>query len=320
MAELKNTFTWSFSAARDFEECRRRRYWAKYAMWGGWQKDATPLQKTAYRLTKMENQFSLKGNAVEKAVMWVLHKKQEGTDVTADEAYETVARPFLNNAWMESKKRMWELNPKKHCCLLEHYYNKLDTESQKALTERIINDTRKCIENFISLALPRLATVKPEQETPIATASAGDPEHFMFEGIKVYAIPDYVFATEGVTHIHDWKSGKPKEQHKDQLALYGLWGHLKHQLSPENIRLHIEYLLPGLVESAPFGEQDINSVSMKIKESVADMAEYLVDADTNQNQPLPQAEWDMAADPKTCGMCNFFELCKPELGDSFRTT
>ena len=47
MAELINTFSWSISARADFEECPRRRYLAKYAMWGGWNADAPELARAA---------------------------------------------------------------------------------------------------------------------------------------------------------------------------------------------------------------------------------------------------------------------------------
>ena len=84
MAELKNTFSWSFSASSDFEDCRRKRYWAKYAMWGGWERNAEPLQKAAYRLTKMDSRFSLRGQAAEEAVLYALRETQRGNAVTVD--------------------------------------------------------------------------------------------------------------------------------------------------------------------------------------------------------------------------------------------
>ena len=72
MAELKNTFSWSFSAGSDFDDCRRRRYWNKYGMWGGWGRNAPAESQLAYRLNKMNNRYSLQGQAAEEAVMWVL--------------------------------------------------------------------------------------------------------------------------------------------------------------------------------------------------------------------------------------------------------
>ena len=65
MAELENTFSWSYSAASDFEVCRRRRYWSKYGKWGGWSPQASPEQRKAYQLDKMDNLYSLLGQAVD---------------------------------------------------------------------------------------------------------------------------------------------------------------------------------------------------------------------------------------------------------------
>ena len=48
----KSVFSWSFSAAEDFEQCRRRRYWSKYAMWGDGKLPLRMSRKTAYRLLK----------------------------------------------------------------------------------------------------------------------------------------------------------------------------------------------------------------------------------------------------------------------------
>ena len=107
MAELKNTFSWSFSAAEDFEACRRRRYWSKYGMWGGWARNASPEQRAAYRLNKMDNRWGLMGQAAENAIMWVLREHQQGRAATAAAAWEKVARPFLTQKWSESAAGNW---------------------------------------------------------------------------------------------------------------------------------------------------------------------------------------------------------------------
>jgi len=102
MAKLKNTFSWSFSAAADFDECRRRRYWSKYGMWGGWERGADAVTQQAYRLNKMTNRWGLMGQAAENAIMWVLKQHQQGKTVTVDDAWKTIARPFMTKKWTES--------------------------------------------------------------------------------------------------------------------------------------------------------------------------------------------------------------------------
>ena len=314
MAKLTNTFSWSFSAAADFDECRRKRYWSKYGMWNGWDPSAPEIQRKAYQLNKMDNRYSLQGQAVEQAVMWVLREKQAGRDVTVDEAYDRVAKPFLNRCWKESKSRQWESSPKRYCCLREHYYGELDVAAGKELASAVTEHAKRCIGHFQERVLPRLEHVRAEHEVHVATVDqGGDPESFAFEGTKIYAIPDYVYRVGDQWHIHDWKSGRPKKEHQVQLALYGLWAHVKHRVSPENIVVYIEYLHDGVLAFEQLVAHHLESVKELARSSVSDMADYLVDGDIKANKPLPREDWDLALSRSSCRWCNFYELCKAEL-------
>ncbi len=313
MSELKNTFSWSISAMRDFEECHRRRYWAKYAMWGGWKDIADETRRAAYRLSKMENRFTLLGNAVEQAVMWAQRRLQRGESVTADQAYDAAARPFLNKRWLESRKRLWEANPKRFCCLHEHYYPEHHHGPEKEMTERMSECAKQCVSNFLARIAPALKSVAADREIDIATMERGDPESLELDGIKIYAIPDYAYRLGDAIHIHDWKSGRPKPFHAQQVALYGVWAVVKHGGAPGRVHAHLEYLLSGETRSAVLNEADVKSTHDLISHSAAEMAEYVVDGDIAKNVPLPKEDWEMTADQDACRRCNFYELCKPEL-------
>ena len=68
---------------------------------------------------------------------------------------------------------------------------------------------QNCIKNFIEKVLPRVGEIKPDQEFQIATPEqGGDVEHFFYEGVKIYSIPDYAYKIGDEVHIHDWKAGK----------------------------------------------------------------------------------------------------------------
>lgn len=314
MAELKNTFSWSYSAGKDFETCRRKRYWAKYAMWGGWKKDADPQSRAAYRLNKMDSRHTLKGVAVEDSVMWMLKKHQAGKPVSVDEAYEAVARPFLNQAWKESKSGRWKERPKQVTCLHEHYYPEFLSVDPAEWPKTIAAEVKQCIQQFQEKILPRLKDVRPDQEVPIKTVdTGGDPESFEFDGIKVYAIPDYVHRDGETWHIHDWKSGRVSPSHAEQVAIYGLWAKIVHGIEPEHVETHVEYLMTGQTASAQLSQGDLEAASANIRASIQDMADYLEDGNLQANRPAAKIEWDMVADPVICHRCNFCELCKPEL-------
>ena len=315
MGELKNTFSWSFSAAKDFETCPRKRYWSKYRMWNGWNADADPECRAAYRLNKMSSRHTLKGVAVEDSIMWVLRRRQMGQEVTMNDAYEQIARPLLNGAWQDSRQQRWKQNAKKFTCLHEHYYPQFLPDSQQDWPKRIALEVKQCITNFIDQVLPRLMDIRADQEVPVCTVQMGDPESFEFDGIKVYAIPDYVYRDGDLLHIHDWKAGRPMDSHASQLAVYGLWAGIRHGVRPENIETHLEYLMTGQTASARLREEDVAEISQHIRSTAADMAEYLENADREANVPVGREEWDMAAERSVCSRCNFYELCAPELAE-----
>lgn len=312
MSELVNTFSWSISAREDFGECRRRRYWAKYAMWNGWKENASAIQRAAYRLAKMENRFTLVGNAVELGVRWLIERKQAGAAAGAEEAYEAAARSYLNRCWDDSLKKKWQLNPKKHCCLHEHYYRQFASKSDREMAGEMMTRVKLCLSNFAAKVLPQLDAAR-EQEIAITTVAAGDPESFTFNGIKIYAIPDYAYLKKGTLHIHDWKSGATRESHNDQMAVYGLWAAMKHNIAPGQVNIHLEYLASGVTESQVLTEDTLLKAQELINDSVGEMAEYLVEGDIKRNEPLPKEDWELSADLTACHKCNFYELCKPEL-------
>jgi len=308
-----NTFSWSFSAAEDFEACRRRRYWSKYGMWGGWAHNASPEQKTAYRLCKMDNRWGLMGQAAENAIMWVLRQHQQGNPVNADAAWKTIARPFLTRKWNESHEGKWRNAPKQYCCLREHYYKTLEDENEAK--REVASQVQNCITNFVSTVLPRIGEISPSQEFQIATPEqGGDVEHFVYEGVKIYSIPDYAYRIADEVHIHDWKAGKIKaDQHRLQLSLYALWAIVKHGAKLENIFLYVEYLNEGQVLPFQLTAEELEETKTLMSGSVGEMSEYLVDCDRGRNEPLPKEEWELTLDPANCRQCNFYELCKPEL-------
>jgi CRISPR/Cas system-associated exonuclease Cas4 (RecB family) len=312
MGKLENTFSWSFSAAADFDECRRRRYWSKYGMWGGWEKNASPETKKAYQLNKMDNRWGLMGQAAENAIMRVLRQHQAGNPMDAETAFETVARPFLREKWTQSKRDEWKSSPKQFCCLREHYYGTMGDE--KAVAEQMSGQIKNCIVNFIEKVLPRIGTVTREQELPVKTPeTGGDPENITWNGVKMYVIPDYAYRIGGAFHIHDWKAGKIKESHREQLGLYALWAREKFRAKPEDTFLYIEYLNEGQVAPFQLTAEDFGLIEARIEASVAEMTEYLADFNRDKNVPLPKEEWELAADPASCKNCNFYELCKEEL-------
>ena len=311
MPELKNTFAWSFSAAEAFDACPRKRYWGVYARWGGWAPGASEIQRKAWQLSRMDTLPALRGKAVEKAIMWALREMQAGRTVTPDQAYEQIAKPWLNTCWTQSKQGLWRTDCKANCCLREHYCGQWNADQEKEAVTTEVANIRRCIGNFTTRVWPRLKDISPADE--IAIGGPGE-EFFMLHDVKINAIPDYAVRTADAVRIHDWKAGKPSEKHRTQLNIYGLWAKMKHGAVPENTLLFVEYLSDGKLAAWAFSEEELRETLEWIEASVAAMTGYLENEDRAGNIPLPREQWDLATEPELCRNCNFYELCKPELG------
>lgn len=53
MGDFRNEFSFSYSAWRTYRACPRAWWLSKVLFWRGWEKNASPPQRLAYRLTKM---------------------------------------------------------------------------------------------------------------------------------------------------------------------------------------------------------------------------------------------------------------------------
>jgi CRISPR/Cas system-associated exonuclease Cas4 (RecB family) len=206
-------------------------------------------------------------------------------------------------------------NPKQFCCLHGHYYGTMDDE--KAAVGAIRDQVKNCIVNFTEKVLPRIGNITREQELPIRTPDmGGDPENMIWNGVKMYVIPDYAYRIGSVFHIHDWKAGKVKESHREQLGLYAIWAREKFRAKPDETFLYVEYLNEGTVAPFQLTDEDFQALENRVEESVAEMTEYLVDFDREKNIPLPKEDWELASDLSSCRTCCFYELCKDELEKS----
>ena len=311
MPELKNTFCWSFSQAKEFAECKRRYYLNRHGSWKGWDAMAPADARAAYRLKQMRNKWALIGEAVDKAILDVLSRMVVNAPISEAQALERAARE-LRTAWKQHQTGKWREDPKHHVCIRELYYNEITAEpgiDRDMWVERVKGRTDTCVKNFFTHVLPQLRGLAAAQVLPVARVQQGDPEHFHLARVKIYAIPDYAYRKDNCIVIHDWKTGMRRDEHERQLGIYGLWAHTKHGVLPPAIQLYIEYLESG--ETQPVG-YDVGKASAMcdfIMESVNQMRKYLVDGDIDKNEPLPIEAFPKTDDLARCRNCNYREAC-----------
>ncbi|MCF7838794.1 MAG: PD-(D/E)XK nuclease family protein [Candidatus Marinimicrobia bacterium] len=309
-------FSWSFSAAMEFEACPRRRYWARYAAPLGRGAEAPTLYRRARQLNRLQSLAACLGTAVDRAVTGWIAAGRRGETLVYEEGYGRAAA-HLNQVWRASKSGAWRDSPSgRDAGLCEHYYGRWDPAAEQAAVAEGKRRVEACLRDFLARVWPGLAAVPAAAEVPVAAMGSGRGplEQFMYQGLRIYAIPDYVYRGGGEVVIVDWKSGGPRpEEHARQLGVYGLWARHRPDLAELPARGVLEYLAHGKQIAVPLGADVLAGIEAWIEESVAGMAAYLEEGDWRRNRPVPREEWDLAADPDVCGGCRFYELCRPEL-------
>jgi hypothetical protein len=311
MAELKNTFCWSFSQAKDFVECNRRHYWNRYGFWGGWEAGASAQARTAYRLKQMDNKWSLIGEAVDAAVLETLQRRLVGAELSLDAALAKASRR-LRDAWRQHQSGKWRSDPKHCVCIRELYYDEIPSErsaDRDIWADAVKERTETCLQNFFVHLLPHMPACAPRDLLPIARIEAGDPEHFFLGQVKIYAIPDWAYRQDDLVIIHDWKTGVKRTEHARQLAVYGVWAQIAHAVPAGHVRLRAEYLESGETVAIPYDDDIARDTCDTCMASVADMSAHLVDGDIERNQPQPVEEFPKTDNLRYCRHCNYRELC-----------
>ena len=275
---------WSFSSNGMFNSCQRQYWFRRVGAKGGWMYTADIETQKTYILSKLTNIYGLKGVAVESAINAITPDNIEKyRDI--DLFYKELVVPFLNESWKQSLAQKNKRSPKL-CHMREHYYATWTPEVQKLVLGRITDEIKDCLRNFLDLTYPFIVG-KPTEEV----ATSGDPEHFFWRDRKIYAIPDHVMWDGDELVIIDYKSGKVKQEHKQQIKIYGLWAKLKYDKTP---KLYLEYLQTGQrieVEVDNVATEDY--MQMEIDKIEAQLGK-------------PKEEWEKC--PTFCNWCNFQEI------------
>lgn len=138
---------------------------------------------------------------------------------------------------------------------------------------------------------------------------------FLLGDTPCYAVPDLLFTNAlGQWIIVDWKTGEEVEENRDQVALYALYVSSKHGVGPEEIVARLEYLSLKTTREFVFSPPELLAVEASARESMAQMKGLL--ADISRNIPKPKQEFALAEATNLCFWCNYYELCRDELGQS----
>ena len=298
MADLENTFSWSLSRDRTFQDCPRRYWFQYYGAWGGWSPDAPPEARELYLLKNITNLHLLAGDCVHRAIERVLGQFRRGQPADA-EATVLWCKQEMQRSLEESRKGLWRENPKRFVRLFEHHYG---PAPDRAVLETIAGKVGGSVRGFF--ASEAYALIRESDAAlwlPIETLDS-----FVFEGTKVFAVPDFALRRDGEVILFDWKTGRKDERNEDQVALYALFAAAKWGADPARVRGAPVYLLAGArFEAQRVTAEDMGRVGARMRASILEMRRRLADPDRNDArrqdfEPHPGA---------VCSRCPFRGAC-----------
>lgn len=295
--KLKSELTWSFSRDRLFKDCKRAYFYNYYASWGGWDKSAEDFAKKAYLLKNVRNVDAWIGDIVHQIIKWILENKKNSIDVSLDSARKQ-AKQLLMKTYEQSHKKMWKKNIKYNLNLFEHYYGIELTRQDLAVK---LSKVTKSLNNFYKHGInSSFADLKKE-----SFLSIDQLDSFLFDGIKVFAIPDFALKKDKYV-LYDWKTGKPSEKDRLQLSFYILYAMQKWNLNLEDIDISAVYLIQDDVSFLPIEPVDMKTVKEYITESIIKMKNLLSDVENNK---ADISNFDRTDQDWRCKNCKFKEIC-----------
>lgn len=303
MPALENVFSWSKSRAEEFEECRRKYFYARYLSWGGWEANAPRQVRLAYVLKNLKNRWAWKGETVHHVIETVMKALRAAKPVTEEAALAELTRKMRED-YLSSKAKKYMQDPKRSVGLFEHEYEKPVTDETWKKTH---DEAAACLSNFMRSPLYKeLASDDKSQWLMIE-----DLEEFDFNGAKIYVKLDFARRLAGGIEIIDWKTGKEEKASAGvQIGAYALYAMKKWNVPPSGIRAYLVYLTnphPALQEQ-PLSEKLIRDTETFIAQSVGDMRELLLDAP--RNIPKSREAFPFTENTRLCSNCSFYKICE----------
>ncbi len=296
--KLKSELTWSFSRDRLFKECQRAYYYHYYASWGGWESNADEFSKKAYILKNIRGIDAWVGDIAHQMIKWLIDNKLGGKTIAHEEAIKR-AKEVLMRTWEQSRSKMWRGNVKYNLNLFEHYYNADPTREE--LSFKLAKVT-KAIKTIYACGL--LDYIGQTSNDNVLRVDELDS--FLFEGTKVFAIPDFALKNNKYI-LYDWKTGNTNEKDRLQLSFYLLYAMKKWKLKEEDVQIVPVYLSQELVSFTPIEPYPVSETKDYIRNSLKAMKKVLTDPKENKADAAlcqkTQEQW-------RCKRCKFKEICK----------
>lgn len=290
--------SWSVSRSKEWERCARESWFARYASWGWWTEEPRGSRYEAMVHKNLTSLPAFAGDCVHRAIERWFGARRRGRVGSARELYED-ARGLFREGWRESQGGGWKSRPNKSVHLFEHHYG---VELPKDRTDAVRELLERCATYFAES--PDLAPVREAHpDTWLALETLDSFEH---DGVKIYAVPDFAYREGQRVFVWDWKTGRPREDDRMQLATYALYACTRWDVRPQDVSLRLAYLGTGEVHATEADDELVEGAARTIEARLEPIRAAHYDPDEEQpNMELFPAN----PEARRCSMCRFRELC-----------
>jgi hypothetical protein len=305
MSEVfRNTFSWSVSRDRLFQECLRKYYFNYYGYWDGWEHDAPERIREVYILKQLSHRPTWAGQVVHDCIKRSLENLSRGIPVLALDEILRITRDRMRADFRSSRSGHYRSNPKHSCGLFEHEYGiDVSPEQWKETADHV----DRCLRTFYqSATYAELAQLHSSDFLEIERFSTFD-----LDGNTVTIKLDCATREKDRIVVWDWKSGKRESPDAMfQLACYAFYASAAYGVPIHRIALRRFELYHDEVVEETIGERALDEVLTYIRGSIKDMEATLDDPDLNT---ASEARFTKVNRRELCYRCEFLKVCKPEL-------
>jgi len=300
---LENTFSWSVSRDRVFEECPRQYYYQYYGSWGGWESHAQERVRELYILKQLKHRPMWIGEVVHDCIRHTLRNLSRGIPVIPLAEIRALTRDRMRTDFRNSRDRRYRRNPKL-CGLFEHEYDVAVTDAEwRAAADQV----DRCLVTFYeSDVYAQLSSLRPEDFLEVE-----ELRRFELDGFGINIKLDCLVRETDRIVVWDWKTGRRESPGSQlQMACYayyasGRYGIPVHRVTPRRFEL-----FTGQVHPDTLGERALEELLGYIRGSIKDMRALLDDPERNE---ASEERFAQVARREICSRCSFLRVCNPPL-------
>lgn len=312
---LVNEVIYSESRANTLRACPRRFWYQVYASWGGWWYGNKPpvsrRAEEAYNAKFADNQYSLVGKIIHEQAKWAIEEARKGRKwdrevlrnvllKNAKDAIDNGLKQAMGTGRGSPKRRVQLVEVSMEMELDEAWIRQKTASGIRALTSADDRWSGSPLNLFV-----RALTV------PDRVVLVDDVVTHKIGGVTSFVAMDLVMRSAHDPNdcvILDWKTGKTKDSHSEQVHQYAAWAYNR---GWKNVSLYLVYLGDGSAtvhQVNAEADTSVKAAEQKVAEFIDSLRPRLVNGDLEMNKAI-EARFEPTSDARECRLCPFQRMC-----------